>query len=267
MVGDIQGCARTFDALLERIAFDAERDELWLVGDLVNRGPDNVHVLRRARALSATVVLGNHDLHLLARVEGLRPRARLDTLDDVLAAPDGEELVSWLAARPFLVRRNDVVMVHAAIDPRWTWREASSRADQARELLASRRREVITQLAHRRPPPADPEVISVAADIAVFTRMRMVDSAGKAEPRYAGPPEDAPPGLRPWYADHALEPDLRVYFGHWAALDVRRLGRFTSLDSGCVWGRRLTALRLEDGEVVSVDTLDRIGSNGGGTRP
>lgn len=250
VVGDIQGCADAFERLLDRIG-PSEDDALWLCGDLVNRGPDNLSVLRRARQLKARVVLGNHDLNLLAQARGLRRPRPTDTLDDVLTAPDREELLAWLRGQPFVHREGDWVMVHAGFAPTWSWADIQSRADGAAQLLRSNPDAVIAQL-DRRPPPADAEFRRAASDMGVFTRIRMVRPSGKPDGRYAGPPETAPSHLTPWYRASALEPELQVFFGHWAALGHRRLGRFWALDSGCVWGGELTAVRADDHEVYRV---------------
>jgi len=249
--GDIQGCADAFERLLDRIGPSVEDDRIWLCGDLVNRGPDNLRVLRRARELEVQAVLGNHDLHLLARARGKRPGRRNDTLRDVLSAPDRDELLAWVERLPFVLRDGSAVMVHAGFLPSWDWAEVERRARRAADVLWKRTDALLEQLA-RDPPPGDDELRSVADDIGVFTRLRMLNARGQPDGRYAGPPEDAPAGLVPWYANHRLEPDLEVFFGHWAALGHRRLGRFWALDSGCVWGHMLTAVRAEDGVVFQV---------------
>jgi bis(5'-nucleosyl)-tetraphosphatase (symmetrical) len=250
VVGDIQGCADAFERLLDRIGL-ASDDALWLAGDLVNRGPDNLEVLRRARELRAKAVLGNHDLHLLGRARGTRPGRRNDTLRDVLHAPDRDELVDWLSRLPFVHRDGDRVMVHAGFMPDWSWRDVELRAERASRVLANRTDELLAQIS-RDPPPADDELRAAADDISVFTRIRMLDAEGQPDGRFTGRPEDAPSQLTPWYQVSKLDPELTVYFGHWAALGYRALGRFVALDSGCVWGNALTAVRAEDGAVFSV---------------
>lgn len=248
--GDIQGCANAFERLLDRIGPTSE-DEIWLAGDLVNRGPNNVAVLRRAREIGARAVLGNHDLHLLARVRGARPGRRNDTLQDILQANDRDELTDWLCNLPFVHRAGDWVMVHAGFLPEWRWEDVRARADRAQHALRTRTDALLGQLT-RSPPRADPELRRAADDISVFTRVRMLEPDGSPHGAYAGPPEDAPRLLVPWYERSTLEPELSVYFGHWAALGVRHLGRFWALDSGCVWGGALTAVRAEDGTTFQV---------------
>ncbi len=234
-IGDVQGCDRTLGRLLARIDFDPAQDRLWFVGDLVNRGPDSLAVLRRVRALGdrAVTVLGNHDLHLLARFDGARRAKRLDTLDEVLAAPDAPDLVEWLRARPLLHREGAHLMVHAGLLSTWTVEvaEAQARSLEARVRLG--------------------DVCRGDAAMSALTRLRFVDAAGEPDygPKFA--PEEAPPGLRPWFEARGAEADLTVVFGHWAALGLSIQPGYIGLDTGCVWGDRLTALRLEDRAVIA----------------
>jgi len=234
VVGDVQGCFITLQRLLARIDFDPARDHLWLVGDIVNRGPDSVKVLRFARSLreSAVVVLGNHDLHLIARIRGARERKRRDTFDDVLAAEDRDELINWLLARPLLHRDGAFVMVHAGLLPGWTLDEAESLARKAEKKLRADR---LGQLG---------KSLRVAVD--AFTRLRTCNEAGEMCLDFAGPPEDAPKGYRPWFELASIPDGVTVLFGHWASLGLHLGTNAIGLDTGCVWGGALTALRLED---------------------
>ncbi len=255
VVGDIQGCGRTLDALLARVGF-SDTDELWLVGDLVNRGRRNVRVLRRARELGAQVVLGNHDLHLMARAEGLVPPKKQDTLQDVLGASDREELLAWLRSRPFVHHQGGDLMFHAGLLPGWdldfvlalnrrlmAWMEV----DPAGMAAAFR--------AGRDPGRGRAED---ARALGVLLGVRMLDADGQPTRDFVGPPEEAPPDLNltPWYDAHPGIRGHTTYFGHWSALGHRRLGPFVSLDSGAVWGRHLTAVCTQDGTVVEQPTLD-----------
>lgn len=234
-IGDVQGCGRTLGRLLERIDFDAERDRLLLLGDLVNRGPDNVGVLRRVRALGdrAVSVLGNHDLHLLARADGARPAKRRDTLGDVLEAPDREALVGWLRERPLMHREGEWVCVHAGLLPRWSLAEA---AERARGL---ERRIRAGETLHNHP------------ELSVFTRLRFIDGDGVPDYGPKCAPEEAPDAT-PWFQARPADPGTTVLFGHWASLGLMLAPGYAGLDTGCVWGDRLTAYRLEDGAVISV---------------
>jgi bis(5'-nucleosyl)-tetraphosphatase (symmetrical) len=242
-VGDVQGCATTLRRLIARIGFDDACDRLWLVGDLVNRGRRSAEVLRLVRALGerAMTVLGNHDLHLIARVDGVDGPKRRDTLDDVLGAPDRALLVDWLRARPFAHREGGYLLVHAGLLPAWTVDDAERVARAAEAAL---------------------QTGGVAAARAVdgldpLVELRMVDRAGQMLPRFTGAPGDAPADALPWFAHPARRSrSTTVVFGHWSALGLH-LGRDAiGLDTGCVWGRSLTAVRLEDRTVVNEPAAD-----------
>lgn len=224
-VGDIQGCRAELAELLRKVAFDPARDELHPCGDFVNRGPDSAGVLRLCRELGAGGVLGNHDLHALHAARGERTPSARDTLDDLLAAPDREELLAWLAARPFVRAWDDVVLVHAAIHPRWK--------DPALQLASS---------------TANHE----SADTAFAVSARYCDAAG-TRPKHDWPAPPAP--FRPWYEfwqERAGEARTAV-FGHWARAGLVQRVRVRGLDTGCVWGGKLTAWIAETDEIVQVN--------------
>ena len=250
-IGDLQGCYDTFQRLLDRIGFEPARDEVWLAGDLVNRGPGSLSVLRwvKAHESSCRVVLGNHDLHLLARARGLEGRRRRDTLEGVLQAKDRDELIEWLRRQPLLQRHGNRVMVHAGLLPRWTLDEAENRAKRAQAFLRS---DHWDRALRRSSPdlPMDAELAEVRETVAVMTRVRMLAMDGSPRFAHKGPPEGAPPGQQAWYAARHQRPeDAVVLFGHWAALGFRAVEGVVALDSGCVWGQTLTALRLDDQKV------------------
>jgi bis(5'-nucleosyl)-tetraphosphatase (symmetrical) len=254
-VGDVQGCFTTLERLLRRIEFDRGRDRLWLVGDLVNRGPSSLEVLRWAKSLGggAVAVLGNHDLHLLARAEGLRePRAR-DTFDDVLGAPDREALLEWLLGLPLFHREGEYVLVHAGLHPRWSLEEAESLAWEAQEALRSRRRYALLEAMEEgedlRWSPDLGQAERARHALQVFTRIRTVRSGGELCLDFDGPPAAAPEGCAPWFEVRSLPTEATVIFGHWAALGLHLGRNAIGLDTGCVWGGSLTALRLEDRKV------------------
>lgn len=256
-VGDIQGCHTTLRRLLARIGFDARSDRLWLVGDLVNRGPESLAVLRWARELGnrAVVVLGNHDLHLLARGLGLAAAKPTDTLDEVLAAPDRDELLAWLRERPLLHREGNLVLVHAGLLPEWTVAEAEAlardvervlRGPEGPDLLARPRR-----LAPRRWLPTLDDRSRRHLALLAFTRLRTLSPDGEPDFDFSGPPERAPAGLVPWFdRPRRWSAEATAVFGHWAALGLHLGPRQLALDSACVWGGSLTALRLEDRAIV-----------------
>lgn len=248
-VGDVQGCFETLQALVARCGFDPTRDKLWLVGDLVNRGPRSADVLRYAKSLGdrAVCVLGNHDLHLIARHLGHSPAKDLDTLDDVLRAPDATALVDWLASRPLLHQEGGWVMVHAGLAPQWSLEDA---AKHARRFEASLKNPIARAqlLAKGGFPP----------ELRVLTTIRTCHPDGSLC-RYSGAPEQAPAGCVPWFSHPARRTKgTRVVFGHWAALGLREGPDWLALDSGCVWGNALTAVRLEDHAVFQEPTHESV---------
>ena len=258
VVGDVQGCFSTFEALLGRLEFRPGRDRLWFVGDLVNRGPDSLGMLRWAyrHRDSLVCVLGNHDLHLLAQREGVIPPRPRDTLGPLLAAPDAGELCDWVAGLPFVHRENGFVLVHAGLLPGWNLAAVEAAGAAAREALSRDRPGFLRALYSLRGDrsaeddersPGDGPGRAVTA-ASVFTRIRIVDGEGTPSFDFDGVPEAIPPGHRPWFEDLSLPEDLTVLFGHWAALGLMVSARVVGLDSGCVWNGSLTALRLEDGE-------------------
>lgn len=259
-IGDIQGCLASLDALLDVIGFDPARDRLWCVGDLVNRGPDSLGVLRRLMALGnrVTVTLGNHDLHLLGRVAGARAARRGDTLDAVLEAPDRELIVDWLRRQPVMHVEGGYVMFHAGLLPDWKLTTARRWAEQVEGALgAGDWRDFVTELNGRLPrswEEAGPRE-RLRLTVAALTRLRVVDGKGRPQLDYKGPPGAAPRGLVPWYAARKHGPTApRLLFGHWAAHGFAKLAVGYALDSGCVWGHALTALRLDDEVVFQVPT-------------
>ncbi|WP_428101616.1 symmetrical bis(5'-nucleosyl)-tetraphosphatase [Candidatus Rariloculus sp.] len=252
-VGDVQGCAAEFEALLEAISFEPRRDHLWLVGDLVNRGPDSLGVLRRVVALgdSATCVLGNHDLHLLATASGVRAAGPGDTFQDVLAAPDAPQLVDWLRHRPLLhhdVQRK-TVLVHAGVPPVWTTEQALVHGGEVETLLCGPRWCESLNSMYGDEPDAWSEDLAPQErrryTINALTRMRFCDRSGKLDFEHSGPPGSQPAPLIPWFDAPRRARDVHIVFGHWAALGLKRRSDITALDSGCVWGGTLTAVPVD----------------------
>ncbi|ROR34660.1 symmetrical bis(5'-nucleosyl)-tetraphosphatase [Inmirania thermothiophila] len=260
-VGDVQGCREALARILHRIGFDPSADRLWLVGDLVARGPDSAGVLRLMRDLgeAAVCVLGNHDLHLLALAEGVRGPEPGDALD-VLEAPDAAELLTWLHNRPLLHRDEalGLALVHAGVPPGWDLEAAAAHAAEVEAWLrGGRRRDLLAAMYGDEPARWD-EALAGAARLRfivnALTRIRLVTADGALALDGYAAPEAAPPGLVPWF-DH---PDCRVrglVFGHWSTAGLRATRAGWCLDSGCVWGGRLSALRLDarPPELVQVD--------------
>jgi bis(5'-nucleosyl)-tetraphosphatase (symmetrical) len=262
-VGDVQGCFRTLERLLRRIRFDPGGDRLWLAGDLVNRGPRSLEVLRLARGLgeSLVCVLGNHDVHLLGLALGVRPRKRADTLDAVLGAPDRDELVDWLRRRPLLHREDGRLLVHAGLQPAWTAAEAEDVARSLERRLRGRgARDLIAGLAERRLPgwaDASPGAERDALALQTFTLLRTCARDGRPCRDFSGPPDEAPKGCHPWFTVPGRRAaDTLVVCGHWAALGLRREGNVLALDTGCVWGGLLSAVRLDDGTLFQEPLAD-----------
>lgn len=251
-IGDVQGCYRSLRALLRRIGFAAGNDQLWFVGDLVNRGPDSLQVLRFVKALGddAKVVLGNHDLNLLAVAAGARPHGRRDTLSPILAADDCEELLAWLRSRPLFLRDPalNVSMVHAGLLPQWSLTGAAELASEVEGALASADNAAFLHHMYGDTPRRWRDSLDgwdrLRFITNVFTRMRYCDQAGRVDLAHTGPPGTQPAMLKPWYAWRRNGGGL-LLFGHWSALGAAQIGDVICLDSGCVWGRKITAARVD----------------------
>lgn len=260
-IGDIQGCHDSFLRLLAACAFDPAHDRLWLVGDLVNRGPRSLETLRYVRALgeAALTVLGNHDLYLLMVAEGTEKRRNEDdTLDEILAAPDREELLHWLRHQRLCHVEGGYCMVHAGLLPQWTVAEARSLAAEVEALLqSSRYREALANMWGSEPATWSTELTGwerMRVVINAMTRMRFCSSTGVMEFHAKGEITDAPPGYLPWFDVPGRRSAGTVLItGHWSALGLKLLPNLLALDSGCLWGRHLTAVRLEDRQVFQVD--------------
>lgn len=256
-IGDVQGCYDELRSLLARVKFSADRDRIWFVGDLVNRGPQSLETLRFVRSLgeSAVVVLGNHDLHLLAVASGSRRKRRSDTLDEVLAARDRDELLEWLISRPLLhldTERGDL-LVHAGLVPQWTAGMAHSLAREVEAALRKDANKVFDHMYGDEPNRwsedlTGPERLRFA--INVLTRLRVCTADGRIDLRMKGkPPEaaNAADSYRPWFdIESRRSRDVRVVFGHWSALGLVLQPGVIGLDTGCVWGNALTAYDLDD---------------------
>lgn len=258
-IGDVQGCFAAFLKLLDVIAYDPGRDRLWLTGDLVNRGEDSLGMLRWCMAHDDGVVaiLGNHDLHLLAVAEGFVPPQRSDTLTQILTAPDRAEVLDWLRHRPMLHCEGNWLMVHAGLMPEWTAQMAKSLARELEAILRSSRYRSFLRDMYGNEPRRWSEALDGQDRLRLIanamTRMRFLHADGSLEFGHKCAPHDAPPGLIPWYdMPGRLSRDVRVIFGHWSTLGLYIRDDIVALDTGCLWGGRLTALRLEDGRIFQV---------------
>ena len=264
-IGDVQGCYDELCDLLELVDWQPARDTLWLVGDLVNRGPRSLDVLRFAKKQSGKVVcvLGNHDLHLLATYEGERKPKCSDTFVDVLNSREGAELLGWLRARPLIHYDPvlDFVMVHAGLAPQWDLNEALTHGKALSRMLCSDDyRKFLANMYGDRPASWTEDLSGwdrMRFFTNVFTRLRFCDTRGQLVMGPAGPPELESPDLVPWYAVSGRKSRARrIVFGHWATLQqcaaLDPAHNVFHIDSGCVWGGGLTALRLNDLERFTV---------------
>lgn len=256
LIGDVQGCDAALARLLEKIAFSPSRDRLILLGDLVNRGPASLAVLRRVMALGAAAeaLLGNHDLHLLAVAHGLRAAARGDTLDEVLAAPDRDALLDWLRQRPLALHEQGVLMVHAGVLPPWDVPSTLALAGELQVVLRGPdHREFLARMYGNESAAWDDGLSGVDRLRVIcnaLTRLRFCTPGGRMEFRTrTGGAAAAPPGHLPWFdAPGRRTAGGVVAFGHWSTLGWLDRDDLISLDSGCVWGGYLTAVRLHAGE-------------------
>ena len=250
-IGDVQGCHASLLELLEAIAFDPLHDRLWFCGDLVNRGPDSLAVLRLVRELgdSAVSVLGNHDLHLLAVAAGVVRRKRRDTLNAVLDAPDCDELLDWLRHRPLAVYEHGLLLVHAGLAPSWTAERTLQLAGEVQALLRGSDYAGLLRDMYGDDPAAWDDALTGNARlrciINYLTRVRYCDAAGAMALEAKGKPGSQPPGCIPWFrVAGRASAATPVVFGHWSTLGPVEDDNIVPLDSGCVWGGELTAIRL-----------------------
>lgn len=259
-IGDIQGCFDSFMRLLERCAFDPKHDRLWLVGDLVNRGPRSLETLRFVRDLgsAAITVLGNHDLSLLMAAEGFGKRGKGDTFDEILAAPDRDELLGWLRHRPLCHVENQYCMVHAGLLPQWTAAKARSLAAEVEAALtAADWREFMSQMWGSEPASWRNELEGwprLRVIVNAMTRMRFCSPDGAMDFRFKGEVAKAPAGCMPWFqVPGRRSADSVLVTGHWSALGLKVTTNLMALDSGCLWGGSLSAIRFEDRAIFQVD--------------
>lgn len=266
-IGDIQGCYNTFQRLLERIEFDAANDKLWLVGDLVNRGSGSLEVLRwlYKNRWSIVTVLGNHDLHALAVAEGKIPPRKRDTLQALLDAPDSSMLLGWLRHQSMIHFEHGYLMVHAGLLPQWSAEEALALGAEVEAALRSNDyRDFLGQMYGNLPNRWDTNLQGMDRLRLItnaMTRLRVCTSDGEMDFKFTGALADVPAGTMPWFELPARRSaDTTIIFGHWSALGLQQRDKLFALDTGCLWGGELTALRLEDRTIFQVPCSPQDGS-------
>lgn len=260
-IGDLQGCYDPFRRLLDKISFDPGSDRLWLTGDLVNRGPKSRKTLRFVKSLgkSAITVLGNHDLHLIALANDVNvTNSRFESLWKILGKDDCDELIDWLRFRPLThySKKLDTLMIHAGLPPQWTVKKTRRLAKEVENVLRSD--DYVGFLKEMYGNQPDQWSGKLAGNerlryiVNALTRTRMITADGRLELAHSGPPEKAAKNLIPWYAfDGARWRSSRIVFGHWSALGLIVENDLLSVDTGCVWGRQLTAVRLDAKSTVT----------------
>ena len=265
-IGDIQGCYSELQNLLNEINFDERRDELWFTGDLVNKGPKSLQTLRFIKALgvNAKITLGNHDLHLLAVAKNIQPLLKKDTIQEILAADDVKELIDWLKSRPLLITDDNLnfTMVHAGLPPQWSLENAKEFAKECELILQS---EKINKLLAEMYGDTPNIWVNSLQDYAkqrfiinCFTRIRFCNSDGMLDFDTKVAPGKQNTSLIPWYSlPNRKTKDNKIIFGHWSTVHIGNEKNFKQynvypIDTGCLWGGRLTAMRLEDEKIFSV---------------
>ncbi len=259
-IGDIQGCNHAFMALLSRLQFDAKRDKLWLVGDIINRGGGSLQVLRWCyqHQHSLKIVLGNHDLHALAVAHGLKPAHRGDTLQALLDAADSDTLFKWLRHQPLIHAENEYVMVHAGLFPQWTIEKAACLASEVEcALQADSYLDFFANMYGNSPSHWHDELAGMDRLRTItnaMTRMRICTASGEMEFAFKGELQDVPAGYMPWFDVPARQSsDASIICGHWSALGLRQRENIIALDTGCLWGGKLTAFCLETKKITQVN--------------
>ena len=258
IIGDIQGCFDELQRLLDRINFDPANDIIWIAGDIINRGPKSLEALRFVKNLgdSANSVLGNHDLHIIAASMGSNPKKTFnEDIQRLLNAADRDELLYWLRTRPLLHhdKENKTVITHAGIYPLWDLDTAKALAQEVEQILQTEHCEQFLSDMYGNEPNVWDK--SLAGNdryrfiINAFTRMRLCDKHNRLLFDFKGHPDDKPEKQVPWFdLPRAIDPDVHIIFGHWSALGFRNEDNITALDTGCLWGGGLTAIRIDHPE-------------------
>lgn len=253
-VGDLQGCLQPLKHLLQQVDFNPQKDTLWCTGDLVNRGPESLAALRFIHSLgdACITVLGNHDLHLLAVAYGFAHCANGDTLEDILSAPDKDELLHWLRHRPLIHHQYGYTLAHAGIAPQWSLTEALGFAREVEAALrADNFTDFLANMYGNKPKKWKAELSGydrLRLITNYFTRMRFCSAKGKLDFTNKRGPDKADAGTMPWFTvPHRAMADEKIIFGHWAALQgITHTANVIALDTGCVWGNCMTLMRLDD---------------------
>lgn len=258
-IGDLQGCFFSFQDLLKKIQFNTEHDRLWFVGDLINRGPGSLEVLRWIfeRQSSVVAVLGNHDLHTLVVAEGFVSAHRSDTIQVLLDAPDANELLTWLRHQPLVHFEHGYLMVHAGLLPQWTIDEAMMLGAEVQAALQSDHyADFLKHMYGNEPIAWQQDLVGwdrLRVITNAMTRLRVCSQQGEMEFKFKGELNKIPDGYRPWFElEHRASIDAPIIFGHWSALGLKHTHNVFALDTGCLWGGQLTALRLEDKQIFQV---------------
>ncbi len=251
LIGDLQGCYAPFQRLLETIDYSPSRDTLYCLGDLVNRGPDSLGVLRHLMALgtSAHCLLGNHDLHLLAVAQGVRKAHRNDTLDGILSAPDRNDLLQWLRQRPLAMQVQGWLLVHAGVLPQWTAAQTLELAQEVSQMLAGTDGPGFLQTLYGNLPDRWDGALQGTDRwrlvINALTRLRFCNAEGVMEFATKDSAAAAPAGCIPWFeVPGRCSADTPIAFGHWSTLGLLQRANLLALDTGCVWGGCLSAAQL-----------------------
>jgi len=258
-IGDIQGCYHELEQMLKLIQFNRENDQLWLVGDLVNRGPDSLSVLRLIKSMgsAAITVLGNHDLHLLAVAAGMAELSHSDTLDAILAAPDRDELLNWMRQQRLIHVQDNYVLLHAGLLPGWSVQQALQLAHEAEQALRSADYVTFLGKMYGNTPHEWDDKLTGYNRLRVitnsFTRMRICTADGRMQFKFKGILADVPEGYLPWFdVPQRKSSEATVILGHWSALGLIVRPNVIALDTGCLWGGELTAIRLQDRKLFQV---------------
>lgn len=251
-IGDVQGCYTQLKQLLDKLEFKSDKDQLWFAGDIVNRGPDSLETLRFIKSLgdNAITVLGNHDLHLLAVANGRRKQGKKDTIQSIIDAPDSDQLLDWLLHRPLMhyQKKNHVCLVHAGVHPQWSLEKALSCAQEVETILQGpKSHEFFHHMYGDKPAKWSDNLDGwdrLRFITNAFTRMRYIDTKQKLRLKGKGAPGKQPKGIIPWYEFESKTADLNIIFGHWSTLKDPKLEHLYPLDTGCLWGGKLTALKV-----------------------